>query len=35
MIADAMIAALGVTSNFQPVEAGGAARAARALADLL
>jgi UDP:flavonoid glycosyltransferase YjiC (YdhE family) len=35
MLADAMIAALGVTSNFKPVEAGGAARAARMLADLL
>jgi predicted glycosyltransferase len=35
MIADAMIAALGMTSNFRPVEADGAARAARMLADLL
>jgi pimeloyl-ACP methyl ester carboxylesterase/predicted glycosyltransferase len=35
MIADAMIAALGKTSSFKPVEADGAARAARMLADLL
>jgi UDP:flavonoid glycosyltransferase YjiC (YdhE family) len=35
MIADAMIAASGMTSNFRPVEADGAARAARMLADLL
>jgi predicted glycosyltransferase len=35
MIADAMIAASDMTSNFRPVEADGAARAARMLADLL
>jgi len=35
VIAEAMIAALGKTSNFKPVEPDGAARAARMLADLL
>ena len=34
-IADAMIAALGTRPKFRPVEADGAARAARMLADLL
>ena len=35
MIADAMVATLGAEPNFNPVEADGAARAARMLADLL
>jgi UDP:flavonoid glycosyltransferase YjiC (YdhE family) len=35
MIADAMVAALRAGTNFRPVEADGAARAARMLADLL
>ena len=35
MIADAMVAALRTPANFEPVEADGAARAARMLADLL
>jgi UDP-N-acetylglucosamine:LPS N-acetylglucosamine transferase len=35
MIADAMIAALKQPARFKPVEADGAARAARMLADLL
>jgi len=35
MIADAMVAALQVPTRFKPVEAEGAARAARMLADLL
>ncbi len=35
MIADAMVALLKAPANFKPVEAGGAARAARMLADLL
>ena len=35
MIADAMVAALRVRQNFRPVEADGAARAARMLADLI
>jgi pimeloyl-ACP methyl ester carboxylesterase/predicted glycosyltransferase len=35
MIADAMIAALSAPARFEPVEAGGAARAARLLADLI
>jgi predicted glycosyltransferase len=34
-IADAMVAALNVPTHFLPVEAGGAARAARMLADLI
>ena len=35
VIADAMVAALGAPTQFKPVEAGGAARAARMLADLI
>ncbi len=35
MIADAMVAALKTPASFKPVEAGGAARAARMLADLI
>jgi pimeloyl-ACP methyl ester carboxylesterase/predicted glycosyltransferase len=35
MIADAMIASLHAPTKFKPVEAGGAARAARMLADLI
>jgi len=35
MIADAMIAALQAPAGFKPVEADGAMRAARMLADLL
>jgi pimeloyl-ACP methyl ester carboxylesterase/predicted glycosyltransferase len=35
MIADAMVAALRVPTRFKPVEAGGAARAARLLTDLI
>ena len=35
MIADAMVAALQAPTRFEPVEAGGAARAARMLADLI
>ncbi|MEA2815215.1 MAG: hypothetical protein QOI93_2912, partial [Rhodospirillaceae bacterium] len=35
MIAEAMVAALGAPTRFKPVEAEGAARAARMLADLL
>ena len=35
MIADAMIAALQASTRFKPVEADGAARAARMLADLV
>ena len=35
MIADAMVAALKTPATFKPVEAGGAARAARMLADLI
>jgi pimeloyl-ACP methyl ester carboxylesterase/predicted glycosyltransferase len=35
MIAEAMVAALQAPTNFKPVEAGGAARAARMLAELL
>jgi hypothetical protein len=35
MIADAMIAAMKQSARFKPVEAAGAARAARMLADLL
>jgi UDP-N-acetylglucosamine:LPS N-acetylglucosamine transferase len=35
MIAEAMVAALAVPTRFKPVEAEGAARAARMLADLL
>jgi hypothetical protein len=35
MIAEAMVAALQAPTAFKPVEAGGAARAARMLADLL
>jgi predicted acylesterase/phospholipase RssA len=35
MIADAMVAALSAPACFEPVEAGGAARAARMLADLI
>jgi pimeloyl-ACP methyl ester carboxylesterase/predicted glycosyltransferase len=35
MIADAMVAQLSTVPNFKPVEAGGAARAARMLAELI
>jgi UDP-N-acetylglucosamine:LPS N-acetylglucosamine transferase len=35
MIADAMVDALRAPTTFKPVEAGGAARAARMLADLV
>jgi hypothetical protein len=35
MIADAMVAALRAPAKFRPVEADGAARAARMLADLI
>jgi hypothetical protein len=35
MIADAMVDALRAPTAFKPVEAGGAARAARMLADLV
>jgi hypothetical protein len=35
MIADAMIASLHAPTKFKPVEADGAARAARMLADLI
>ena len=35
MIADAMVDALRAPATFKPVEAGGAARAARMLADLV
>ena len=35
MIADAMIAALSARPNFEPVEADGAARAARMLGELI
>ena len=35
MIADAMVAALSAPTRFVPVEAGGAARAAEMLADLI
>jgi hypothetical protein len=35
IIADAMVAALSTLPDFKPVEANGAARAARMLADLI
>jgi hypothetical protein len=35
MIADAMVDALRMPARFQPVETGGAARAARMLAELI
>jgi hypothetical protein len=35
MIAEAMVGALRAPANFRPVEADGAARAARMLADLI
>jgi hypothetical protein len=35
MITDAMVAALGTRPSYKPVEAEGAARAARMLADLI
>jgi hypothetical protein len=35
MIADAMVAALQAPAKFSPVEADGAARAARMLSDLI
>jgi hypothetical protein len=35
MIADAMVAALNARPKYRPVEADGAARAARMLADLI
>ena len=35
MIADAMVAALRAPARFKPVDSGGAARAARMLAELI